>query len=89
MDSVSPVWTEAEVEIEKVIALDQPQYFPIIVLPVRYGDGSRGVAVRFRLSEADRKAVAAGADLVITEMSAGSFTPISLELIMPNKGPNS
>lgn len=88
MDSVSPVWTEAEVEIERVIALDQPEYFPLIVLPIRYRDGSRGIAVRFRFTEEERKAIAAGADLVITEMASGCFTPISVELMMPNRGPN-
>jgi hypothetical protein len=63
MQSVSPVWTDAEVEIERVIALDQPQYQPIIILPVRYSDGTSGLSVRFRLSDEERAAIAAGEDL--------------------------
>lgn len=34
MESVSPVFTEAEVAFERVLALDQPQYLPIVVLPI-------------------------------------------------------
>lgn len=88
MDSVSPVWSEKEVEIERVIALDQPQYAPIIVLPVRYTDGLSGLAVRFRLTEEEKKAVSEGADILVTELTFGaSFTPISIQVCNPNEGP--
>jgi hypothetical protein len=88
MDSVSPVWTEAEVEMERVIALDQPDYAPIVALPVRYSDGLSGMSVRFRMSDDERKAIADGADLVITELTfGGPFTPIALQLCKPNTGP--
>lgn len=88
MDSVSPVWTEEEVPIERVIALDQEQYVPIIVLPVRYTDGLSGISVRFRLSDEERKAITDGADIVITELTLGGpFTPISLHFCKPNVGP--
>jgi len=88
MDSVSPVWSEEQVPIERVLALDQPEYIPIIVLPVRYQDGVSGLSVRFRLTAAERQAVAEGADLIITEMTfGGPFTPIDVKLCKPNESP--
>ena len=88
MDSVSPVWTDAEVEIERVIALDQPEYSPIIVLPVRFSDDTCGMSVRFRPTDEERKAIADGADVVVTELTFGaSFTPISIMAVHPNKNP--
>ena len=88
MDSVSPVWTEEEVAIERVIALDQPEYVPIIALPVRFSDNTSGMSVRFRLSDEERAAIAAGADIVITEITfGGPFTPIHVLAIKPNERP--
>lgn len=88
MDSVSPVWTEEEVAIERVIALDQEQYIPIVTLPVRYADGISGLSVRFRLSDKERQAIADGADFVITEMTfGGPFTPINVQVCKPNERP--
>ena len=88
MQSVSPVWTEKEVEIERVIALDQPEYAPIIVLPVRFSDGFSGLSVRFRLTDEERKALADGDDLIITEMSfGGPFTPLSMQICRPDTNP--
>jgi hypothetical protein len=88
MDSVSPVWTEEQVGIERVIALDQSQYLPIVVLPVRYSDGTSGLSVRFRLSDEERKAVAEGADVVVTELTFGAdFTPIDIRFCVAGKAP--
>ena len=88
MQSVSPVWTDAEVEIERVIALDQPQYQPIIILPVRYIDNTSGLSVRFRLTDEERRAIAEGADLVITELTfGGPFTPLNMAVCKPNESP--
>lgn len=88
MDSVSPVWSEEMVPIERVIALDQPEYIPIVILPVRYQDGASGLSVRFRLSDEERKAVAEGADVIITEMTfGGPFTPLDVRLCKPNESP--
>jgi len=81
MQSVSPVFSEESVELEKVIALDQPEYEPIIGLPVIYPDGLRGVAVRFRLSEEEKRLIAEGGDILITELTfGGKFTPISIQV---------
>lgn len=88
MDSVSPVWSEQEVDIERVIALDQEQYQPIIVLPVRYTDRSSGLSVRFRLTDEERSAIAKGDDLVITELTfGGPFTPLHMHVCRPNHSP--
>ncbi len=87
MESVSPVWTEEDIEGEKVIALDQPQYKPLVVMPFKFGDGTPGMSVRFRLSDADKFAIQTGADLVITELTFGEFSPIDVRLCQPNKRP--
>lgn len=82
MESISPVLQEEHVANERVIALDQEQYIPIIVLPIKYEDGTLGMMVRFRLSDQERAAIAAGADLVVTELTFGRpFTPIHIELM--------
>lgn len=79
MQSISPVFTENEVELERVIALDQPEYLPIIILPIQYSDGNIGAAVRFKLSDEERRAITEGADLVVTELTFGrAFTPINI-----------
>lgn len=81
MESISPVYTEAEVGIERVIALDHPEYKPIIVLPIQYDDGTSGMTVRFQLSDEERKAIADGGDLLVTELTFGApFTPISIQV---------
>jgi hypothetical protein len=88
MNSVSPVWTDEFVEIERVIALDQPEYEPIVVLPVRYTDNTSGLSVRFRLTDDERKAIAAGADIILTELTfGGPFTPVNMHVCHPNTNP--
>ena len=92
MNSVSPVLTEHEVEAEQVIALDQPQYYPIISLRVTFNDkdgDEKSVATmtRFRFSDKDRDAIAAGADLILSQPHHGPLMPIGLQLAMPNEYP--
>ena len=87
MDSVSPVYTEETVRIERVIALDQPQYSPVVILPVVYEDGTQAMAVRFRFTEEERKLIADGGDLLLTELTFGrnKFTPVQLQIV-PKEG---
>lgn len=86
MDSVSPVFTEKEVHLEKVIALEQEQYFPIIGLPVIFSDLTEGVAVRFRLSEEERELITNGGDIIFTELTFGRlFTPMSIKIAKPDQ----
>jgi hypothetical protein len=92
MNSVSPVLTEREVEAEQVIALDQPQYYPIISLRVTFNDkdgDEKSVATmtRFRFSDKERDAIAAGADLILSQPHHGPLMPIGLQLAMPNEYP--
>ncbi len=90
MESVSPVWTEEEIESERVIALDQPEYKPLVVMPFKFGDGIHGASIRFRLSDDERAAIHNGADLVITEITFGNpVTPIDVKLCQPNERPYS
>jgi hypothetical protein len=87
MWSVSPVLTEAEVDSEQVIALDQPKYYPIVVARVRYSDDSIASVTRFRLSDKERDAIAAGADLLISQPHHGPLMPIGLQLAMKDSYP--
>ena len=92
MNSISPVLTEYEVEAEQVIALDQPQYYPIISLRVTFNDKdgdekSMATMTRFRFSDKDRDAIAAGADLILSQPHHGPLMPIGLQLAMPNEYP--
>ena len=92
MNSVSPVLTESEVEAEQVIALDQPQYYPIISLRVTFNDkdgDEKSVATmtRFRFSDKERDAIAAGADLILSQPHHGPLMPIGLQLAMPDRYP--
>lgn len=88
MNSISPVLTEKEVPAEQVIAIDQPEYYAIIVARVNYEDGSRGTITRYRLTDKERKAIAEGADLLITQPHHGALMPIGLQLAMPDEYPH-
>jgi hypothetical protein len=94
MNSVSPVLTSAEVPVEQVIALDQPQYLPIIVARTWFTGGapmtgSPASFTRYRLSPAERALVAAGADLILGQPHHGLMMPVSLQLAMPGEYPES
>lgn len=102
MQSVSPVLGPDEVKHERVIALDQPEYSPLIIVPIDViiPPGSmegqdeaivkpgHGISVRFRFSEQERAEITAGADLVITEVVFGRpFTPLNFQIVMPDERP--
>jgi len=83
MQSVSPVFTEDEVKFECEIAKNQPEYLTVTGLPVTLQILDRdnpeekkeipnwGIAIRFRLSPEERAQVAAGLDLVVTQLTFG------------------
>jgi len=79
MDAVSPVMPGSE-SIEIVLGKDQPEYLP---LPCVYLDAtSRPMVTRWRFSEEERAAIAAGADLVFTQLTFGfPFQPIHLQVV--------
>ena len=92
MISVSPVLTEAEVHVEQVIALDQPKYFPIITLRVTWNDKDGepetiATYTRFQFTDAERKMIADGADLLLLQPHHGQMMPIGLQLAMPGEYP--
>jgi hypothetical protein len=94
MDSVSPVLTEAEVEAEQVVALDQKEYYPIIVVRVTWNDKDGNLEsvsslVRFRFTDAERELIAAGADLILGQPHHGPMMPMSTQLAMPGEYPKS
>ncbi len=87
MDSISPVLTEHELEAEQVIALDQKQYYPIIVCRIVYEGGQAATVTRFRFSDKERELIAKGADLCLSQPHHGQLMPIGLQLAMPNQYP--
>ena len=87
MHSVSPVLTEAEIESEQVIALEQEQYYPIITARIIFQDQSRSSMVRFRFTDEERALIARGADLIIGQPHHGSMMPLSTQLAMPGEYP--
>ena len=87
MTSVSPVLTNNEIEAEKVIALDQPGYFPIISLRVTFDDETKATYTRFRFTEEERKLIANGADILISQPHHHGLMPIGLQLAMPCEYP--
>jgi hypothetical protein len=87
MNSVSPVLTEAEVDSEQVVALEQEQYYPIIVARIRFQDKSPCSMVRFRFSDEERSLIAQGADLILGQPHHGSMMPMSTQLAMPGEYP--
>ena len=78
MESVSPVMPGSK-PIEIVIGEGQPQYDP---LPVVYLEGDhRPMLTRWRLSHEERVAIAAGADIVLTQLTWGhAFQPVHLQI---------
>jgi hypothetical protein len=92
MQSVSPVFTKEETQFEYEIAKNQPEYLPVIGLPVtlKIIDPTNGaskeipnwaIAVRFRLSEEERAQIAAGLDLVVTQLTFGKpLAPMNFQL---------
>lgn len=85
MIPVSPVMPGSET-IELVYGKNQPEYVP---LPAVYLDTpSRPVLSRWRLSDEERAAVAAGADIVLTLLSFGNpLTSSHLQVVMPDEMP--
>lgn len=77
MTPVTPVLTVELVPDEVVYAKDQPEYMPLPVLRNQAGV----VLSRWKLTEAERKAVADGADIFLSVWTFnGPLQPIRLEI---------
>lgn len=87
MNSVSPVFTEREVSSEYVVALEQPEYYPIIIARIIYQDQSIASVTRFRFTDEERKLIAEGADLILSQPHHGQMMPVGLQLAMPDQYP--
>ena len=86
MHSISPVYNEELVECEQVIALDQPEYLPLVTLSVpEFGNPC---LARYEFTTEERKLIAEGADLVVCELLfGGEYTPMALEVVPKNTKP--
>lgn len=87
MESVSPVLTEREVVAEQVIALNQPQYLPIIVARIWTENGDVATVTRYRFSAKELTAIFEGADLLIYQPHLGNVMPLALALAKPGEYP--
>lgn len=99
MQSVSPVFTADEVQYEIEIAKNQPEYAAVVGLPVSMQLIERetgesqiinpwGTAVRFRLNDEERAAVAAGNDLILTQLNFGRpITPMNIQFCAEGEKP--
>jgi hypothetical protein len=87
MQSVSPVFTEKEVVAEQVIALDQPEYLPIIVARIRGDEGYVASVTRYRFTAKELAAIMNGADLLIYQPHLRALMPLGLAVAMPGAYP--
>ena len=86
MRSISPIYNEELVCAEQVIALDQPEYLPLITLTV--AEFNNTSLARYEFTDEERKLIAEGADLVVAEMLFGNpYTPMALEIVPKNTPP--
>jgi hypothetical protein len=72
--------------IETVFGANQPEYQP---LPAVYLDTpARNVITRWRLTEDERLAIAAGADIVMQQLTFWHpYQPSNLQVVMPDANP--
>lgn len=89
MEAVSPVMPGFEVDsagIEIVLGKDQPQYLPLLAVYLNHP--CVPMLTRWRFSDAERAQIAAGADLVLTQLTFGEpFRPVHLQVSMPDEHP--
>jgi hypothetical protein len=85
MTPTSPVLPGSET-IEIVLGKGQPQYIP---MPAVYLERpSRPMITRFRLSEAERAAIAEGADIVLQQLTFRQpFQPVNLQIVHADQFP--
>ena len=86
MRPVSPVMPGSK-PIEIMIGAGQPEYIP---LPAVYLDTTqRPMVTRWRLTDEERFAISAGADIVLQQLTfRHPFQPVNLQVVMPNEHPD-
>ena len=86
MKSISPVFGLAQVRYEKVMERDAAGKPLFHALPLDFVVNGKavpgsGIAVRLRLNDEDRAIIAAGGDLLVTEMAFGRpFVPFNIQI---------
>jgi hypothetical protein len=72
-----------------VIALDQEEYYPIIVARIQWEDEakSKSSIVRYRLTDKERRAIAEGADVIVSQPHHGPLMPLGLQVAFPGEYP--
>lgn len=85
MMPVSPIMPGSE-SIEIVLGKGQEEYMD---LPALYLDTeSRPMLTRWRFSDDERKAIAEGADVVLSQLTFRQrFQPVHLQVVMPDACP--
>ncbi len=87
MDPISPIIHPSLVEHERVIALDQPEYLPLVILA--FDTPETPTFTRWRLTAEERALVAQGGELVLCQLLCGrDFTPVALEIVAPGAVPS-
>ena len=85
MRPVSPVVPGSGLT-EVILAENQPQYLPLPV--VRLPGKSCPMVSRWRPTHEERMEIAAGADIVLTQLTFGNlFHPVFLQTAMPDETP--
>ena len=87
MRSVSPVFTDRELDSEQVIALSQKEYYPIIVARVIFQDNTIASLIRIRLTDKERELVTRGADIILSQPHHGSMMPMGIQIAFPDEYP--
>lgn len=85
MTAVSPVMPGSE-SIEIILGEHQPEYEN---LPAVYLDNvARPMITRWRLTDEERFAISAGADVVLQTLTFWApFQPVNLQVVMPEENP--
>ena len=79
MRPISPVIPEYQ-QHEVVFAKDQPEYMPLPALVLEGED--KPVVSRWQLNDEERKQIAAGADILLTQMIFSDlYHPVRLEVV--------
>jgi hypothetical protein len=91
MMPISQIYTEDTIEAERVLALDQPEYSPLIALRIASKtQPMHGEFTRWEFSEEERNMIALGANLVVSNLVLPNqpFPPICLQIVAPGQAPS-
>jgi hypothetical protein len=86
MKSISPVFTRAQVHLQEIVDQNKdgrPNIFALILDFVIKGKRvpNSGMAFRLRLDDEERALIAAGGDLIVTEMTFGKpFVAVNIQI---------